>query len=68
MLNSVASLNRSSDTAGSILDAANAVRDSITGVNLDEEMTNMISHQRAYEASARVISVVDEMMQTLLAM
>lgn len=66
--NSVASLNRSADTAGSILDAANSVRDSITGVNLDEEMTNMISHQRAYEASARVISVVDEMMQTLLAM
>ncbi len=66
--NSVASLGRSANTAGAILDAANTVRDSITGVNLDEEMTNMIAHQRAYEASARVITVVDEMIQTLLAM
>lgn len=66
--NSVASLGRSAETATSVASAAQSVRDSITGVNLDEEMTNMIAQQRAYEASARVITIVDEMLQTLLSM
>ena len=64
--NSVATLGRSVDTASAIADGAVDVRDSIVGVNMDEELTNMISQQRAYEAAARVITIVDEMMQTLL--
>ncbi len=36
------------------------------GVNLDEEMTNMLLFQRAYQASARVITTVDEMLDTLI--
>ncbi|MBI4829601.1 MAG: flagellar hook-associated protein FlgK [Nitrospinae bacterium] len=38
----------------------------IAGVSLDEEMVNLIKFQHAYQASARLISVVDEMLQTLL--
>ncbi len=41
-------------------------RDSVSGVSLDEEMTNMMKFQKAYEASARLISVVNQMLDTLL--
>jgi flagellar hook-associated protein 1 FlgK len=43
-------------------------RSSVSGVNLDEEMTNLMLFQRAYEASAHVVSTVDEMIQTVLTM
>lgn len=36
------------------------------GVNVDEEMAKLIQYQNAYSASARCISVADQMMQTLL--
>lgn len=39
---------------------------SISGVNADEETINLLAYQRAYQASARFISVVDELTQTLL--
>ena len=41
-------------------------RSSISGVSLDEEMTNLIRYQHAYEAAAHLITTVDEMMQTIL--
>jgi flagellar hook-associated protein 1 FlgK len=52
----------------SMLDSLAKVRDSISGVNLDEELTEMMKVQHAYEAASKVVSVVDEMMQTLLDM
>jgi flagellar hook-associated protein 1 FlgK len=36
------------------------------GVNLDEELSNLILYQRAYSANARVIAAVDELWQSLL--
>jgi flagellar hook-associated protein FlgK len=42
------------------------IRDSISAVSLDEEMTNIIKYQHAYTAAARLISVADEMLTTLL--
>jgi flagellar hook-associated protein 1 FlgK len=44
-----------------------AVRDSISAVNLDEEMTNMIKFQHAYTAASKLISVADELLTSLLA-
>lgn len=41
---------------------------SVSGVNADEEAIDLIRYQRAYQASARFLSVVDELMQTLLAL
>lgn len=43
-------------------------RDEVSGVSIDEEMTHMIAFQQAYQASARVISAVDEMLTTLIQM
>jgi flagellar hook-associated protein 1 len=41
-------------------------RASVTGVSLDEEMTNLISFQRGYQASARTLTAMDEMLETLI--
>ncbi|RMF63548.1 MAG: hypothetical protein D6743_10585, partial [Calditrichaeota bacterium] len=43
-------------------------RDSISGVSLDEEMTNLIEAQQAYTAATRVIATVEEMAQSVLNM
>jgi flagellar hook-associated protein 1 FlgK len=43
-------------------------RNAVSGVSLDEESTNMLQYQRAYQAAARVVTTVDSMMQTLLSM
>ncbi len=39
---------------------------STSGVNLDQEVSSMIDYQQAYSASARVISVLQQMLQTLV--
>jgi len=41
-------------------------RQSVAGVSLDEEMTNMINYQHSFEAAARIINTVDEMMNTII--
>jgi flagellar hook-associated protein 1 FlgK len=43
-------------------------RESVAGVSLDEEMINLVKYQHAYEAAARVINTVDEMLDTVLNM
>jgi flagellar hook-associated protein 1 len=45
-----------------------AQQQSISGVSLDEETVNMLQYQRAFEGSARFITTVDELMQTVLAL
>jgi flagellar hook-associated protein 1 FlgK len=44
-----------------------AQRESLSGVSLDEEAINLVRQQRAFQAAARLIAAVDEMMETLLA-
>ncbi|MEZ5321044.1 MAG: flagellar hook-associated protein FlgK [Microthrixaceae bacterium] len=41
-------------------------RAAVSGVNLDEEMTNLVLSQHAYEASARLMTSIDEMLDTLI--
>ena len=41
-------------------------RQSVEGVSLDEEMTNMIKYEHAYEAAARVITAMDEALNTVI--
>jgi flagellar hook-associated protein 1 FlgK len=37
-----------------------------SGVNLDEELTNLTTYQQAYSAGARILTIVDELYNTLL--
>jgi len=57
-----------SDADSEVLTQVNTVISSVSGVSTDEEATNIILYQRAYEASAKIISVTDEMMETLINM
>ncbi len=43
-----------------------AARESVAGVNLDEEMTNMLSYQHAYSAAGRLVTAIDEMLDLLI--
>lgn len=43
-------------------------QDAVAGVSLDEEMANLVKFEHAFSASARVITVVDEMIETILQM
>jgi len=49
-----------------ILDQTNSEKDGISGVNLDEEASNMMRYQQAYQASAQVIKMTQTLFETLL--
>ena len=50
----------------SLLSQATDYRDSISGVNLDEEAANLLRYQQAYQASAQMIKIADQLFQTLI--
>ncbi len=54
------------DNQQTTVTAAESARDQITAVSSDEELSNMIKFQSAYNASSRFINVVDEMLEHLL--
>ena len=64
----VQSAQNSQQTAQSLLTAIGNQRQSVSGVSLDEEMTNLIQFQQAYQASARVMSTINDTIGTLLNM
>ncbi|MHB9143844.1 MAG: flagellar hook-associated protein FlgK [Symbiobacteriia bacterium] len=49
-----------------LLHAIDNQRDGVSGVSLDEEMSQMIKFQQGYAAAARVITAVDEMLDTII--
>ncbi len=57
---------RMTDNQKALVDQLNSRKESISGVSLDEEMTNLIQYQYAYMASARVITAMDSLLDTLI--
>lgn len=49
-----------------LLNQATAARDNLAGVNLDEEAADLIRYQQAYQAAAQIISVAEQLFQSLL--
>lgn len=72
LISDVGSDKASSDSLSSssalVLQQLQTQKSSYSGVSLDEEMANVIKFQRSYDASAKLISIADEMLQTLLQM
>jgi flagellar hook-associated protein 1 len=62
----VSAAETTQSTSQSILTAVSNQRQSVSGVSLDEEMTNLINYQQAYEASARVMNAIDSSLNTLI--
>jgi flagellar hook-associated protein 1 FlgK len=50
----------------SLLQQAQNYRDSASGVNLDEEAANLLRYQQAYQASAQLVKIANELFQTLI--
>ena len=51
-----------------VLDEMHSKQDALAGVNLDEELADILRYQYMYQASAKIVSTIDSMMETLLAM
>ncbi|MBM3849737.1 MAG: hypothetical protein FJ396_06035, partial [Verrucomicrobia bacterium] len=49
-----------------VSDLLKGQRDSVIGVSIDEEMTDLTRFQRGYQASAKLITTIDEMLETTL--
>jgi flagellar hook-associated protein 1 FlgK len=62
-------VQRSTQTAAvqaAVTTSVDAQAQSVGGVSFDEETTNMLTYQRAYQASSRVLTTVDDMLDTLI--
>ncbi len=57
---------KANQAQGEILQQLGKLRESISGVSLDEEATKMIEFQKTFDASARLIRTADEMFDTVL--
>ena len=66
--NDVSNATSEQTAVGLVLTQLTNQQASISGVSLDQEATNLIQYQQAYEASARVISTVDDLTSATLAM
>ncbi len=53
-------------SSGLLVDHIDALRQSVHGVSIDEEVTNLSAAQHAYNAAARVITTIDDMLDTLI--
>ena len=63
-----ASAEIESSQHASMLTQLENLRSAVSGVSINEETTMIIQFQRAFQASARVVSVIDELLQTTLGM
>lgn len=61
------SIRRDADFNEVLTSRLSEQRDSISGVNLDEEMINLMRYQQAFAVASKLLSVADEMMSTLIA-
>lgn len=59
--------SRAAETKSALLDRTTAALSNATGVNIDEEMALLLQLEQTYQASARLIRAVDEMLAALIA-
>lgn len=54
------------DNQETVLSNLTNLRESVSGINLDEEMANMVAFQHGYNAAARLITTFDKMLETII--
>ena len=64
----ISSINDQVSSSNAVSTMLSTQRSTISGVSLDEEMTNLMQFQKAYQASAELISTVSQMLQTVINM
>jgi flagellar hook-associated protein 1 FlgK len=64
----VAEEQQAADIGQKMLNMLSSEMDAVSGVSLDEEVVNLMSAQRAYEACARVMSTANKLLDTLMSM
>lgn len=57
---------KTADNQSKMVQAADSQRSAISGVSMDEEMSNMLKYKYAYDGSARVLNVIDAMIETVI--
>ncbi|MNT85525.1 Flagellar hook-associated protein 1 [compost metagenome] len=57
---------RQTENSNYLVEQVNARRQSVSGVSLDEEMSNMLVFQHAYSAAARFMTTYDELLDKLI--
>lgn len=58
--------SRLAEVQKGVLDVATARRDAVGGVNMDEEVADMVRFQKSYNAAARMITTLDSMLETIV--
>lgn len=71
ILGDIASISRQNqadlDTATTVLEQAQAQRDSVSAVSLDEEYINLMNYQQSYQANMKVISTINSLFDQMIA-
>lgn len=62
----IAGIQNAKAAQDAVTEQAGAQRDALYGVDLNEELSDLIRFQRSYEASARIMSVANELMQLVI--
>jgi flagellar hook-associated protein 1 FlgK len=57
---------QTSETVQAFMASITSQIDSQSAVNIDEEMANLLTYQRGYEAAARVLTAIDAALDTLI--
>ncbi|HOP91903.1 MAG TPA: flagellar hook-associated protein FlgK [Acetivibrio thermocellus] len=57
---------KTAENQRTLVNSAEAQRQSVMGVSMDEEMSNMMRYKFAYSASSRAINVIDDMLETII--
>ncbi len=53
-------------TQAAVVSNVDALHASTNGVNYDEEVSNLMTYQHAFQASSRVLTAIDQMLDTLI--
>jgi flagellar hook-associated protein 1 FlgK len=64
----VTTSTRSLEHQDTVMNQLDTYRETVSGVSLDEEMVNLVKYQHAFDAAAKLITTVDEMLETVIAM